>query len=120
APTTDQGTQQVGMSGIVAAGIVLGVGKFCLDEIKLVLRDDGGNLSHGFPLLRSGGGMASMLMSHRTQGRLAMTRSADAIAPNIDRSGIDRITQNAPHRRLIPAPFSAGARNLLAHQLLGQ
>src|SRR5579863_9561779 len=100
ASTTDQGTQQVGMSGIVAAGILLVLGQFCLDEIKLLLRDDGGNLSHGFPLLRSGGGMASMLMPNRTQGRLPMTRSADAIAPNRDRAGVDRITQNAPHRRL--------------------
>lgn len=65
-PTTDQCTQQVGMRRIVAAGILLVLGQFCLHEIKLVLRDDGGNLSHGFPLLRSGGRMASMLVSHRT------------------------------------------------------
>src|SRR5258708_5895582 len=120
APTTHQCTQQGGMSGIVATGILLVLGKLCLHQIKLVLRDDSGNLSHSFPFLRSGGWMASMLVSHGTQSRLPMTRSGDTIAPNKDRSGVDRIAQNAPHCGLIPAPFPARGRDLLTHQILGQ
>src|SRR6266567_885630 len=118
--TAHQRTQQVGMSCIVATGILLVLCKLCLHEIKLVLRDDGGNLSHSFPFVWSSGGMASMIVTPGTQGRLSMTRSSDTIATNKNRSGVDRIAQNAPHRRLIPPPFPSGGRDLLTHQILGQ
>jgi hypothetical protein len=108
------------MSGIVAARILLVLRKFCLHELKLVLRDDGGHLSHGFPLLRRARWMAAMLVPNRTQGRLSMTRSGDTIATKKDRSGVDRIAHNAPHGRLIPAQLPPGIGNLLTHQVLGQ
>src|SRR5437899_12263882 len=119
-PTADERTQQVGMSDIVAAGKLLVVCKLCLDEIKLFLRDDGGNLSHGFPLVGSGGGMASMLVTNGSQGRLSVTCAGDAVATKKDRPGIDRIAQDATHSRLIPAHLPSGVGNLLTHQMLGQ
>ena len=119
-PTANERTQQVGMSRIVAASKLLVVYKLCLHEIKLFLRDDGGNLSHGFPLVRPGGWMTSMIVTNGSQSRLPMTCSGYTVATKKDRSGIDRIAQDATHGRLIPAQLPSGSRNFLTHQELGQ
>ncbi len=63
-PTTDQSAQQVRVSRIVAAGILLVLGKLALHQIKLFLSDNSWNLSHGFPLLWPGGPMASVIMTN--------------------------------------------------------
>src|SRR6266849_2408685 len=85
-PTADQGTQQIGVSRIVAAGKLLVVCKLALHQVKLFLRDDSWNLSHGFPLVRPGGRMASMIVTSGSQSRLPMTCSGDAVATKKDRS----------------------------------
>src|SRR5690348_8830884 len=108
------------MSCIVAAGILLVLRKLALDEIKLFLPDDSWNLSYGFPLVRPGGGMASLLVTNRSQSRLPMTCSGYTVATKKDRSGVDRIAQDATHSRLIPAHLPSGIGNLLTHQVLGQ
>ena len=108
------------MSRIVAAGKLLVVRKLGLYQIKLFLRDNGWNLSDRFPLLRSGGGMTSMIVPNRSQSRLPMMGSGDAVTTKKDRSRIDRIAQDPTHGRLIPAHLPSGVGNLLTHQVLGQ
>src|SRR5450432_502701 len=76
---TDERTQQVGMRCIVAAGKLLVVSKLRLHQIKLFFRDDGWNLSHRFPLLWPSGGMASVIVTNRSQCRLPMTGSGDTV-----------------------------------------
>jgi hypothetical protein len=105
---------------IVAAGKLLVVCRLALHQIKLFLRDDGWNLSHGFPLVGFGGGMASLIVTNGSQSRLPMMCSGYTVATKKDRSGVDWIAQDTTHGRLIPAPLPSGGGNLLTHQVLGQ
>ncbi len=67
-PTTDHGTQQIGIGDIVAPSKLLIVGQFGLDQIKLFLGDDRGNLGHGSPLLLACLDMPSPAPTNGNQG----------------------------------------------------
>src|SRR5258706_15816648 len=66
--TTDHGTKQVGIDSIVAPSKLLIVGQFGLDQIKLFLVDDRGNLGHGSPLLLACLDMPSPTSTNGNQG----------------------------------------------------
>src|SRR5205823_4706759 len=104
----------------VAACKLLVVCKLALHQIKLFLRDDSWNLSHGFPLVGSGDGMASLIVTNGSQSRLPMLCSGHTIAAKKDRTGVDPIAQDTTHGRLIPAQLPSGGKYLLTHQVLGQ
>ncbi len=118
--TTNHGAEQVRVSCIVAASILLVVGKLALHQIKLFLRDNRRNIGYRFPLLRLGGRMTSVVVTDWSQSGLPMLCSGDSIATNIDGSCVNRIAQDATHRGSIPAQLPCGSGNFLFKQGLGQ
>src|SRR5512138_3168962 len=70
--TTDQGTQQIRMGRIVAAGKLLVVSQSGLHLVKLFLLQDSRHLSYGYPLGGIGQGMSPKATTNGNQWRLPM------------------------------------------------
>jgi len=87
-----------------------------LHLLEVLLVDDGGHLRDGYPLGGVSQGMACISTANWHKRRLAMASRRILIAAHKHGSGVDGVGKNAPHRRLIPAPVSAGRGYVSGHE----
>jgi len=115
-PTTDHGTQEILMLGVIAAGDALIVLEFFLDHLKLFLADDGRDLSHHNPVFwRHALDTAVASPDWFERGNPSGCRSI-VIASCIHCTRIHRSCQNMTDGAI--APMEAAARS--AHPKLPQ
>src|SRR6185312_1367420 len=118
-PTTDQGSQQIRVSTVVATGKLLIVSQLRLDLVKVLLAHHCWDLRHSSPLLRISAPMSSSLTPNRSQRRVSLMSRGGPSQPNIHRSQVDWIGQDAMNASLIPAQATTGSRHRKRHQVLG-
>src|SRR5258708_6263969 len=117
--TTDHCAEKIGIGGIVASGKLLIVRQFCLDQIKLLLTDNRGNLGHRGPLLLGGLGMSSPASANGNERRVPPTCLSRTTSPNVNCSCVDGIGENASNGCLVPPRSSTRTRDAQIHEVLG-
>jgi len=95
------------------------VSQFRLYQVKLLLTDDGRNLSNCYPLLLRRLGVSSLVWTNGKQRRVPLLGLSRTTAPQIESSRVDRIGSNPAHRGLIPPPMSTRCGKLKRHELFG-
>src|SRR5215204_6268962 len=109
--TTDAGTQQIGMSRIVATSKLPVLRSFVLHAFELLLGDNGRDRRNRDPVLPGS-------HSPGRSRRAGATRLLEA--PGIDLAGVDRVGQDAAQGLHVPAPLNPRGRHPVLVQLLGQ
>lgn len=114
---TDQAAEQVVMRGVVPAGHVGIACQAGLGRREGLLVDDGRH-GDGDPLL-GGGRPMTVPRPHRPQGGLADAGGHRAGALAVGGAGVDRRTEDAPHRGDIPARSPARRGDVVVGEALG-
>jgi hypothetical protein len=115
-----QGSQQVRVGSVIAAGNLLVVGQFGLDQFKLLQFNDDWNVCNGDPFFRRDWGMAPVWPTNWMGSGTAQARFDHTGAPNINSAGIRGISQDTSRGGCVPVFTSLWRKDTHSIQMLDQ